>query len=66
MNPVPQTHVRGLGKLSLWGNGPQLFLLTLVAHIAFGIALGLLIQSLLKEEDRVKFSRFLPGPGRPA
>jgi hypothetical protein len=28
---------------------PQIFLLTLVAHVVFGTALGLLAQSLLKE-----------------
>lgn len=40
---------------------PQLFLLTLVAHIVFGIALGLLIQSLLKEENRGNLFLFLAG-----
>jgi len=30
---------------------PQLFLLTYVAHIAFGITLGILAQFFLKEED---------------
>ncbi len=40
---------------------PQLFLLTLVAHVAFGTALGLLTQSLLKEEDRGTFFSFLTG-----
>ncbi len=40
---------------------PQLFLLTLVAHVAFGTALGLLTQSLLKEEDRGAFLSFLTG-----
>ncbi len=40
---------------------PQLFLLTLVAHVAFGTVLGLLTQSLLKEEDRGAFFSFLTG-----
>ncbi len=40
---------------------PQLFLLTLVAHVAFGTALGLLTQYLLKEEDRGAFFSFLTG-----
>lgn len=31
---------------------PQLFVLTLVAHVFFGVALGLLVQHFLKEEDR--------------
>ncbi|MDH3602617.1 MAG: hypothetical protein OEU26_23635 [Candidatus Tectomicrobia bacterium] len=40
---------------------PQLFLLTLVAHMAFGIALGLLAQALLKDEDRGGLLHFLQG-----
>lgn len=40
---------------------PQLFLLTLVAHVVFGVALGCLIQSSLKEEDRGHFISFLLG-----
>ncbi len=40
---------------------PQLFLLTLVAHVAFGIALGLLTQFLLKEEDHGNFFSFVQG-----
>lgn len=40
---------------------PQLFLLTLVAHILFGIALGLLVQSFLTHEDRGGFVPFLTG-----
>lgn len=31
---------------------PQLFLLTLVAHIALGITMGLLAQHFLEPEDR--------------
>ncbi len=31
---------------------PQLFLLTLVAHVVFGVTLGLLVQHFLKDEDR--------------
>lgn len=34
---------------------PQLFLLTLVAHVLFGIALGLLVQHFLRDEDRPWF-----------
>jgi len=40
---------------------PQLFLLTLAAHIAFGVALGLLVQHFLKDEDRGGFFTFLAG-----
>jgi hypothetical protein len=40
---------------------PQLFLLTLVAHIAFGIALGLLVQTFLKDVDRSGLWHFLKG-----
>lgn len=31
---------------------PQLFLLTFVAHVFFGVTLGLLVQHFLKDEDR--------------
>ena len=41
---------------------PQLFLLTLVAHIAFGITLGLLVQAFLKKEDEGGLISFLRGP----
>ena len=41
---------------------PQLFLLTFVAHVAFGIALGFLIQTFLHEKDRGNFLLFLRGP----
>ncbi|ETW92164.1 MAG: hypothetical protein ETSY2_54305 [Candidatus Entotheonella gemina] len=40
---------------------PQLFLVTLVAHVAFGIALGVIAQALLKDEDRGGLLRFLQG-----
>ena len=40
---------------------PQLFLLTFVAHIVFGAALGLLIQAMLKDEDRSWLLPFLRG-----
>lgn len=43
---------------------PQLFLVTLVAHVAFGITLGLLVQHFLREEDRGWLLRFLQGPRR--
>ncbi len=47
---------------------PRLFLLTLVAYIAFGITLGLLSQHFLRDEDRGGLLRFLQGPSaaRPA
>lgn len=41
---------------------PHLFLLTLVAHMAFGIALGLLTQMFLTEEDQGGLLGFLQGP----
>ena len=40
---------------------PELFLLTLVAHIAFGIVLGLLAQAYLKDEDRGGLINFIRG-----
>jgi hypothetical protein len=40
---------------------PQLFLLTLAAHISFGIVLGLLSQFLLKEEDKSGIIGFILG-----
>jgi hypothetical protein len=40
---------------------PQLFLLTLVAHVTYGIALGLLIQRFLKDEDRSWLVPFVLG-----
>lgn len=40
---------------------PQLFLLTLVAHIAFGVVLGILTQFYLKGEVRGPLWRFLNG-----
>ena len=40
---------------------PQLFLSTLVAHIAFGIILGIGVQYFLKERDRGWFAPFLLG-----
>lgn len=46
---------------------PQLFLLTFVAHIFFGVAMGLLIQTFLRDEDRSWLIPFLRGrPGVPA
>jgi hypothetical protein len=41
---------------------PHLFLLTLVAHMAFGMALGLLTQRFLTDEDQGGLWRFLRGP----
>ena len=41
---------------------PQLFLLTLVAHICFGVALGLLVQHFLKGADRGGLMAFIRGP----
>ena len=40
---------------------PQLFLLTFVAHIAFGVAMGLLIQHFLTEEDRGGLTTLIRG-----
>ncbi len=40
---------------------PQFFLLTLVAHVAFGLALGLFVQQFLREEDRGWLIPFLLG-----
>lgn len=42
---------------------PQLFLLTLTAHIVFGIAMGLVAQLFLKDDDRGGFFSFLVGVG---
>ncbi|MFQ5890467.1 MAG: hypothetical protein ACE5JR_10505 [Gemmatimonadota bacterium] len=42
---------------------PQLFLLTLVAHLFFGVALGLLAQHFLTDEDRDWLVPFLFGGG---
>lgn len=42
---------------------PQLFLLTLVAHLFFGVTLGLLIQRFLSEEDGDWLLPFLLGSG---
>jgi len=38
---------------------PQLFILTLIAHVAFGVVLGLLTQHFLKEDDKGGFIRFI-------
>jgi hypothetical protein len=38
---------------------PQLFLLTLVAHVMFGVTLGLLVQHFLTTEDRAWLVPFL-------
>lgn len=40
---------------------PQLFLLTFAAHIVFGVGLGLLVQSLLTDEDRGGLFAFIRG-----
>ena len=45
---------------------PQLFLLTFVAHIAFGVAMGLLIQHFLDEEDVGGLLPFIRGTHTPA
>lgn len=44
---------------------PQLFLLTLTAHVFFGIALGLLAHHFLRDEARGGIFRFLRGPQMP-
>lgn len=46
------------GKNFAW---PQLFLITLVAHIAFGISLGVLTHHFLHNEDRGHIFHFLKG-----
>jgi hypothetical protein len=40
---------------------PQFFILTLVAHLFFGVALGLLVQHFLKDEDRGGLFSFMRG-----
>ena len=40
---------------------PQLFILTFIAHVAFGVVLGLLTQHFLKDEDRGGIFKFLRG-----
>jgi hypothetical protein len=41
---------------------PQLFILTLVAHVAFGITLGLLVEHFLRDEDSGGLWAFVKGP----
>ncbi len=41
---------------------PQLFILTLVAHVFYGVTLGLLVEHFLTDEDRGGLFRFLKGP----
>lgn len=41
---------------------PQLFVVTLVAHVFFGVTLGLLVQHFLRDEDRGGLLRLLRGP----
>ncbi|MCH7564562.1 MAG: hypothetical protein IH968_12145 [Gemmatimonadetes bacterium] len=40
---------------------PQLFILTLVAHVFFGVTLGLLVQHFLTEEDRGGLTTLIRG-----
>ena len=42
---------------------PGLFLLTLVAHVFFGVTLGLLVEHFLHDEDRRWLWPFFVGPG---
>ena len=42
----------------VWG---QLFILTLVAHLFFGVTLGLLVPHFLADEDRGGLFRFIRG-----
>ncbi|MFQ5679931.1 MAG: hypothetical protein ACE5HP_10790 [Gemmatimonadota bacterium] len=44
---------------------PQLFLITLAAHIGFGVALGLLTQHFLTDRDRGTLLSLLKGDRRP-
>lgn len=50
-----------VGLFGIRFSWPELFLLTLGAHIAFGITLGLLTQTFLTDEDRGSFIVFLRG-----
>lgn len=61
MTLPPMGPMTGLfGSQHAW---PQLFLITLVAHVFFGVALGLLVQHFLREEDRAWLIPFLRGGG---
>ena len=60
MTGPPMGPMVGLfGRNYAW---PQLFLLTFVAHLVFGTALGLLIQHFLTDEDRTGLIGFMRGP----
>lgn len=53
-----------VGLLGYNFSWPGLFLLTLVAHVFFGVAMGLLVQHWLADEDEGGLFRFLRGePG---
>ena len=63
MTGPPMARMVGLfGYNYAW---PQLFLLTLVAHVVFGITMGLLIQHFLTDDDRSWLIPFVlrPIPG---
>lgn len=61
MTGPPMTPIVGpFGTNFAW---PQFFLLTLTAHIAFGIVLGLLTHLWLQPEDQGGLLKFLKGPG---
>ena len=50
-----------LGAFGINFAWPQLFLLTLIAHLVFGVALGILIQHFLTQADRDWLVPFLLG-----
>lgn len=59
MTGPPMAPIVGLfGTNFAW---PQFFMLTLIAHVAFGIVLGLLVHLWLKEEDHGNILIFLKG-----
>lgn len=59
MTGPPMTPMVGLFGINYaW---PQLFLLTFVAHVVFGTALGILVQHFLTDEDRGWLVPFLLG-----
>lgn len=58
LGPPVGPMVGPFGVRYMW---PQLFLLTLVAHIGCGVALGLLVQKFLKDEDRGWLLPFIRG-----
>lgn len=54
-----------VGPFGITYKWPQLFLITLIAHIFFGVALGLLVQHFLTDEDQGWLLPFLTGKTSP-